>query len=133
MVRLSRKMNFSSMYLIKLTNFIDAQSRKPYGQTLLRDSISKILDDFISASQNVSNRQNTLLIHGGYFPGVLRDKTPKLIANYMSLALANLSVEYRNPSKGLKIIIHVPKQEEYQEYIKNFRLVLNEYRKLQAI
>jgi hypothetical protein len=132
-VSLKQRVNFSSMYLIKLTNFFDQESRKPYGQTVLKDGIYKALESFISGAQSTSSKEHTLLIHGGYFPGVVREKLPKLIPDFIYLALANLSIEYRTLSKTLKIIINVPKPDEYQEYIKNFRAVLNEYRKLRSI
>jgi hypothetical protein len=108
---LSQRANFSSIYLIKLTHFLDLESRNPYGQTVLREGIYKTLEAFISGAQNSFSKDKTLLIHGGYFPGVLREKTPKYISNFIYLALAKLSVEYRSPSKGLKIIIKVPKPD----------------------
>lgn len=55
-VSLSQKINFSSMYLIKLSHFMDLESKKPYGQTVLKDAIYKTLESFISGAQSTASK-----------------------------------------------------------------------------
>jgi hypothetical protein len=69
-VNLSQRKKFSSIYFIKLTNFVDQDSKKPYGQTILKNSISRVLNSFIGDVQEMLSKDKTLLINGGYFPGV---------------------------------------------------------------
>lgn len=91
-----------------------------------------MIDSFIGGGMD-SRSQSTLLINGGYIPGIRRQDNSKLMSNFLFIALATLYSEYKSIMSNKKIIISLGKPEEYEQYKHYFRQKLIEYRKLQSI
>ena len=45
------KLNFFRLYFIKLTNFIDQESKNPHGQAILKGAIQNIVENIVSKSE----------------------------------------------------------------------------------
>ncbi len=67
-----------------------------------------MVDNFL-ASGNETRSDTTMLINGGYIPGIKRQDNSKLMSNFIFIALATCYNEYRSIMGNKKIIISVGK------------------------